>query len=138
MSMGWMQAAEDGFAEVRLSLGFCRELPDKGKQYAPFYLPLFFPKVQLFVCSEDLSVLECPFHPCQRHKFKVPRHHAGLQSSSSSDARGSWRRPVKSCCPIKCLGEWLDRGRHMEQLSQQGADRSHDAISIAEELVILF
>lgn len=43
---------------------------------------------------------------------------------------------MESCCLISAWESGLDRDRHTERLSQQGADGSHDIITVAEELVI--
>lgn len=43
---------------------------------------------------------------------------------------------MESCHLIDAWKSGLDGDRYMEWLSQQGADRSHDIITIAGELVI--
>lgn len=140
---GRMPPAEGGFPGVTLSLRLCSGVVKKGiKDHSKLLsVCLSLSSRYSYVSAERICLsLGLLFTSARGVSSKnrggvlVCNHPAA--SHAGCDGQETWGWPAKACCLIDAWESGLDRDRHMEQLSRQGADRPHGVITAAEEPVI--
>lgn len=128
---GRMPTAEGGFPGVTPSLRLCSGLVEKGiKDHSKLLSAcLSLSSGYSYVSAERICLsLALLFTSARgvssKRRGGVLVWNPPAASHAGCDGQETWRRPVKPCCLIGAWEGGLDRGRHTEQLSRQGADTS--------------